>query len=71
MGNLVCKMSVGIFKLLTSDFTVMEGYISGVQLNSQGIKLGGEITNSGVEMGNLVCKMVVGFFELMASGFTG
>ena len=70
-GDLVCELSVGLFKLNTSGFAVLKSNLEIVAFNSAGVKLSGEITNSGVEMGNLVCKMSVGIFKLSASGFTG
>ena len=60
MSNLVRKMSIGLFKLGTSGFTVMKSNLKVVAFNSTGVKLFGEIMNCGVEMGDLVSKSSVG-----------
>jgi hypothetical protein len=71
MGDLVGEVSVGLFKLVNSSFGVMEGYISGVQFYSAGVKLGGEIRNSGVEMGILIGEVGISSLKLSASGLAG
>ncbi len=59
MSNLVRKMSIGLFKLGTSGFTVMKSNLKVVAFNSTGVKLGTEIRNGGVEMGDLVSERMI------------
>ncbi len=71
MSNLVRKMSIGLFKLGTSGFTVMKGDLEVVAFNSTGVELSTEIGDSGVEVSILVREVGVGILQLGASGLAG